>query len=69
LTANLLAGNDLQRELKVKVSELSPYYTVASYPNAGLTRPWEGISKGTAGRLVEAAERLVRLIGEEAGLG
>lgn len=61
-------GLEIPEGLKMEISELSPYYTIARYPNAGLTRPWESINRGTAERLLMAAERLVKLIGEEIGL-
>ncbi len=61
----LLAELDIEipRELATAVSELSPYYTAARYPNAGLERPWEAISRETAERLVGAARRVVELVG------
>jgi len=58
----------LERELEIGISELSPYYIIARYPNAGLERPWESISKETAQRLIEIAEKLVTKIGEIIGI-
>jgi len=52
---------------KPSISELSPYYTVAKYPNAAFERPWEAISEESAKRLVEAAEEVVRRVGVELG--
>ena len=56
------------KEIKVGISELSPYYTVARYPNAGLERPWRSIDRDTAERLVGIAEKAVKIIGELTGL-
>jgi HEPN domain-containing protein len=58
----------LEEELLEVISELTPYYSVARYPNAGLERPWENISKETAKRLLKGAQRTVEAIGKEAGL-
>ncbi|MEM4561965.1 MAG: HEPN domain-containing protein [Desulfurococcaceae archaeon] len=44
------------------VSELSPYYVVARYPNAGLRKPWIEIRQGTAQRLLSVAERVVNSV-------
>jgi len=44
----------LSEDLVEALSELTPYYSVARYPNAGLEKPWLGISKSLARRLVEA---------------
>jgi HEPN domain-containing protein len=49
------------------IAELSPYYTISRYPNAGLERPWEGIEEETARRLVKKAEEVVKRIGIELG--
>lgn len=56
-------------EDSIALSELTPYYTVARYPNAGLERPWEGISRELASRLLEAAKRIVEVVGEEIDRG
>ncbi|NHV96270.1 MAG: HEPN domain-containing protein [Thaumarchaeota archaeon] len=58
---------DFLADFRPIVSELSPYYTVARYPNAAFERPWEAISEETAKRLVEAAEAVVRRVGVELG--
>lgn len=58
---------DFLADFKPIISELSPYYTVARYPNAAFERPWEAISEETAKRLVEAAEEVVRRVGVELG--
>jgi len=60
-----VAGMSLEKDLMTELSELSPYYSISRYPNAGLRRPWERISRETAERLVEAAEKLVEKVGEE----
>lgn len=50
----------MPKNLKIGITELTPYYTVARYPNAGLERPWESISKETAERLLKVAEEAVK---------
>jgi len=62
------AGVELPEDLRRNVAEPSPYYTVARYPNVGMERPWESIERGTAERLLEAAERVVREVGRLARL-
>ncbi|MEM0453008.1 MAG: HEPN domain-containing protein [Nitrososphaerota archaeon] len=62
-------GLELSEDLKIGISELSPYYVLARYPNAGLERPWESIDKALAERLVTVAEDVVRIVGRIAGLG
>ncbi|MEM2876167.1 MAG: HEPN domain-containing protein [Candidatus Bathyarchaeia archaeon] len=67
---------ELHRNLGVKLSEcllealseLTPYYSVSRYPNAGLEKPWLGISKSLAKRLVEASKRIVEEVGIHANL-
>jgi HEPN domain-containing protein len=61
-------GLKLPPELAAGVAELTPYYTIARYPNAGLERPWESIERSTAERLLRVAEEVVRIAGEKAGL-
>lgn len=46
------------------VSELSPYYTISRYPNAGLRKPWKEITQGTAKRLLTISEKIVNYIKE-----
>jgi len=55
-------------ELVTGISELSPYYTVARYPNAGFEKPWESIERSVAERLVQVAEKVIEVVGESAGL-
>jgi HEPN domain-containing protein len=62
------AGLRLPSHLVEGLSELSPYYVVSRYPNAGLERPWESISRATAERLLRIAEEVVELVGRETGL-
>lgn len=62
-------GLELPEELKIGISELSPYYVLARYPNAGLERPWENINKALAKRLINVAEEVVKSIGRITGLG
>lgn len=59
----------VEEDLIRGVSELSPYYTIARYPNAGLERPWESIDRSTAEKFVGVAERIVEIIGEKTKLG
>ncbi|MEM0024545.1 MAG: HEPN domain-containing protein [Thermofilaceae archaeon] len=61
-------GVELPEDLRVGVLELSPYYTVARYPNAGLERPWESIDRALASRLLRIAEEVVEYVGRAAGL-
>lgn len=56
-------GLTLPKELEIGLSELSPYYVVARYPNAGLERPWENIDKRLAEKLVSIAGEVVKEIG------
>lgn len=49
----------LDPELEDRLAEVSQYYVTARYPNAGLERPSESISRGQAARAVELAERVV----------
>jgi HEPN domain-containing protein len=51
---------DFLADFRPIVSELSPYYTVARYPNAAFERPWEAISE-------ETAKAVVRRVGVELG--
>ncbi len=60
-------GLRLPRDLYVGVAELTPYYMLARYPNAGLERPWESIPRETAERLVGVAERVVEHVGRLLG--
>ena len=60
-------GIELPEDLKIGVTELTPYYTIARYPNAGLERPWEGISRATAERLLKVVEEVVKHVGELLG--
>jgi len=61
-------GTRLSEDLTETLSELTPYYSVARYPNAGLEKPWLGISKSLARRLVEASKRIVEEVGVSANL-
>lgn len=58
---------DFLADYKPTISELSPYYTVARYPNAAFERPWEAISEENAKRLVEAVGEVVKRVGAELG--
>jgi len=61
-------GVELSEELNEALSELTPYYSVARYPNAGLERPWLGISRSLARRLIEASRRIIEEVGVSANL-
>jgi len=59
----------ISEDLRIGITELTPYYTIARYPNAGLERPWESISRTTAERLLRVAEEVVKYVGRLLGLG
>lgn len=44
------------------LGELSSYYTLARYPNAGLTRPSVGISRTQAERSITLAENVLEAV-------
>ena len=54
-----LSGLKLEAMDEELISELSPYYTIARYPNAGLRKPWREIAQGTARKFLDVAERVV----------
>lgn len=58
------AKNELTLPLDVSenLGELSSYYTLARYPNAGLTRPSVGISKTQAERAIITAGKTLENI-------
>lgn len=60
----LLAITELQLEPidTDSLSELSPYYIISRYPNAGLRKPWREISQGTAQRLLAVSEKITSKI-------
>lgn len=62
----LIAAASIQLESSEveAISELSPYYTIARYPNAGLRKPWKEITQGTSQRLLSTAEKTVEKIKE-----
>lgn len=57
-----LAGLQLDSTDLEMISELSPYYVISRYPNAGLRRPWKEISQGTTRRLLAASEKIVNVV-------
>lgn len=57
-----IAGIELDPSDIDALTELSPYYTVARYPNAGLRKPWREITASTANRFIALAERIVNRI-------
>ncbi len=60
--------SDVEPRLKLKravvegLAELSSFYTLARYPNAGLTKPSKSISKRQAERAIKISESVVREI-------
>ncbi|MDW7978650.1 MAG: HEPN domain-containing protein [Candidatus Caldarchaeum sp.] len=63
-----LLGVDLDEETVSGLSELSPYYTIARYPNAGLRRPWAEIGREFAERMIALSEKLLETVDERFGL-
>jgi len=53
---------NLSSKLEEELSELSPYYTLSRYPNAGLRRPSVSIRKEFASRMVNLAKEVVKEI-------
>jgi len=52
----------LPYEVTEYLGELSSYYTLARYPNAGLTSPSVGISKTQTERAIAIAEKILRAV-------
>lgn len=52
----------LTYEITEHLGELSSYYTLARYPNAGLTRPSVGISKTQTERAIAISEKVLRAV-------
>jgi len=52
----------LPEEVLEHLGELSSYYTLSRYPNAGLTRPSLGISRVQAERAVNLAEMVLEAV-------
>jgi len=52
----------LPTEVTQKLGELSSYYTMARYPNAGLNRPSTGIGRAQAEEAIALAEKVVMCI-------
>ena len=59
-----IASIQLEPDEVEAVSELSPYYTISRYPNAGLRKPWKEITQGTSQRMLSTAEKIVEKIGK-----
>ncbi|RLE57216.1 MAG: hypothetical protein DRJ40_02545 [Thermoprotei archaeon] len=57
-----VAGLELEVSDVELLTELSPYYVIARYPNAGLRKPWREIAEGTARRFLSIAEKVVHLV-------
>ena len=54
----------LPKETADNLGELSAYYALARYPNAGLTRPSIGISKLQAERAIATARKVLEKVEE-----
>jgi len=52
----------LPTEVAQKLGELSSYYTIARYPNAGLTRPSTGIGRAQAEEAIALPEKVVMCV-------
>lgn len=52
----------LPQDVVKHLGELSSYYTLARYPNAGLTRPSIGINKLQAGRALTVSRKILERI-------
>ncbi len=50
----------LKRAVVEALAELSSFYTLARYPNAGLTRPSKSISKRQAERAIRMSEEVLK---------
>ncbi|MEM0027638.1 MAG: HEPN domain-containing protein [Ignisphaera sp.] len=48
-----LASISLEPNEMEALSELSPYYTISRYPNAGLRKPWKEIAQGNPPKNVD----------------
>jgi len=59
------AGLQLEEDIYEALSELSPYYTISRYPNAGLRKPWREIGRGTAERFLSIGEKILSIIKEK----
>lgn len=53
---------NFNEEIRGRIPEVSQYYTVARYPNAGLEVPSESISEDQARRAFEVAEEVIRVV-------
>lgn len=58
----------LPEDLSTKLGELSAYYTIARYPNAGFRRPSRSIGRAQAETALFTAEKVVGLVGERLGI-
>lgn len=54
-----IAGLQVDSSDAETIAELSPYYTISRYPNAGLRKPWREIPRSVAQKYVAVAERVV----------
>jgi len=55
----------LPGEVVERLGELSAYYTIARYPNAGLTRPSTGITRVQAEEAITLAGKVVERVEDE----
>ncbi len=56
---------ELPGEVVERLGELSAYYTIARYPNAGLMRPSTGITRVQAEEAIKLAGKVVRRVEDE----
>lgn len=64
LYSRLRRRPNLPEEIEEGLSELSAFYTVARYPNAGLERPSREINRAQAERALRVAEEVLKHVGE-----
>ncbi|MCE4613127.1 MAG: HEPN domain-containing protein [Desulfurococcales archaeon] len=57
----------LGERIESMLAEVSQYYTIARYPNAGLERPSRSITRMQAERALEVAREVVRVAREKIG--
>ena len=55
---------NFNKEIVGRIPEVSQYYTVARYPNAGLEVPSESISEEQARRAFEVAREVIKVVRE-----
>lgn len=65
LYSRLSGRLELPEPVAARLAEVSQYYVVSRYPNAGLERPSESITREQAVRALEVAERVVGSVREK----